>query len=166
MVEDYLKSDPPIKDQDGNGTFLKMRVRVSSITHFNEMDMTFTARFSIQLKWYDWRVTFYNLKDSKENFNHIGLSDLQTLWLPRLIFSNCIYEASLKYDDLSSMICQRKGPSTLSSPDEIEENESFEGDSNPMVYNRTYELELECNFHLEKYPFDYQSCFIDVSKSI
>jgi hypothetical protein len=22
---------------------------------------------------------------------------------------------------------------------------------------------LECNFKLEKYPFDYQSCFIDVS---
>jgi hypothetical protein len=140
-----------------------MKVIVSLINHFDEMDMTFTARFSIQLKWYDWRVTFYNLKLSKDNFNYIGNSDVEKLWLPRLIFSNCVNEAYLKFDDLSSVISKRIGPSTLNSPEEIQENESFEGDSNPLVYNRTYELELECNFQLEKYPFDYQRCSIDVS---
>jgi hypothetical protein len=140
-----------------------MKVIVSSISNFDEMDMTFKARFSLQLKWYDWRVTFFNLKASKDNFNYIGNNDLEKLWLPRLFFSNCVDEAYLQFDSLSSVISQRKGPSTLNSPEEIQENESFEGDSNPLVYNQTYELELECNFKLEKYPFDYQSCFIDVS---
>jgi hypothetical protein len=162
-IDNYLKQDPPIKDRDGNGTSLEMKIIVSSFNHFNEMDMTFTARFSLQLKWYDWRVTFYNLKLSKDNFNYIGNSDVEKLWLPRLIFSNCVNEASLKFDDLSSVISRRRGPPTFNSPEEIQETESFDGDSNPLVYNRTFELELECNFQLEKYPFDYQRCYIDVS---
>jgi hypothetical protein len=126
--------------------------------------MRFIARFSLQLKWYDWRVTFYNLKASNDNFNYVGRDDFNFLWLPRIIFANSVDEASLLFDDLSSMISKRKGPPTLNSHEEIQENECFDGERNPLVYNRTYELELECSFKLEKYPFDYQSCFIDVSK--
>ena len=163
VLNNYLSQDPPIKDRYGNGTSLEMKATVSSISHFDEMDMTFKARFSLQLKWYDWRVTFYNLKASKDNFNFIGKFYLVDLWLPRLTFSNCVDEASLQFDDLSSVISQRKGEATLNSQEEIQENEIFDGDVNPLVYNRTYELDLECNFKLEKYPFDYQSCFINVS---
>ncbi len=162
-MDDYIIQDPPIKDRDGNGTLLEMKVIVSSISNFDEMDMTFTARFSLQLKWYDWRVTFYNLKASKDNFNYVGKAELEKIWLPRLIFSNCVDEAYLQFDDLSSVISKKKGPSILNSPEEIQDNEIFEGHDNPLVYNRTYELVLACNFKLEKYPFDYQSCFIDVS---
>jgi hypothetical protein len=160
---DYFSQDPPIKDRTGNGTLLEMKASVATIGNFDEMNMKFIARFSLQLKWYDWRVTFYNLKASKDNFNYVGKYDLYSLWLPRMIFGNSVNEASLLFDDLSSVISKRKGSPTLNSANEIQETESFEGESNPFVYNRTYELELECIFKLEKYPFDYQTCFIDVS---
>jgi hypothetical protein len=153
-----------MKDRTGNGTLLEMKVSVATIGNFDEINMKFIAKFSLQLQWYDWRVTFYNLKGFQDNFNYIGGFDLYSLWLPRLIFANSVTDAFLKFDGLSSVISKKKGPSTFNSAEEIQENEIFDGDSNPLVYNRTYELELECNFKLEKYPFDYQSCFIDVSK--
>jgi hypothetical protein len=162
-LDNYLSQNPPIKDRLGNGTELKMKIRVFSISNFDEMDMTFKARFSIHLEWNDWRVTFYNLKLSRENYDHIGTSDQQKLWLPRLIFSNSYSEAFIKFDDLSSVIIKRKGKPALNSVSEIHEEEVFDGDSNSFHYNRTYELEFNCNFELQKYPFDRQICHIDVS---
>jgi hypothetical protein len=105
------------------------------------------------------------LKFSKDNFNYFGNSELNDVWLPRMIFANSMDEDSLKFDDLSSVIVQRKGPRTLNSYSELQENELFDGENNPFVYNRTYDLNLSCIFKLENYPFDYQNCFIEVMLS-
>ncbi len=52
----------------------------------------------------------------------------------------------------------------ISKQEEIYEDEIFQGDSNPFVYKRSYELDLECNFGIQNYPFDYEECFIEVRK--
>jgi hypothetical protein len=88
---------------------------------------------------------------------------LNKLWLPTLIFSNSKDENYLKFDTLSSVIVLRSGPSILSMPTEINEDEIYNGEINPFVYNRTYEMVLECNFELQNYPFDHQHCLINVS---
>jgi hypothetical protein len=162
VIDDYLKEDPPVKERNGNGTELFMNITVFSISNFDEIHMTYKARFSLNLRWLDWRVTFHNLKQSRENFNSIGDDDLKKLWLPRLIFSN-FDENNLKFDTLSSVVVKRIGSPTLNLPVEVNEDEMFEGELNPFEYNRTYEMTLECNFVLEKYPFDHQDCHIDVS---
>ena len=64
---------------------------------------------------------------------------------------------------MSSVVVKRIGSPTLNLPVEVNEDEMFEGELNPFEYNRTYEMTLECNFVLEKYPFDHQDCHIDVS---
>ena len=159
---DYIKTDPPIKDRNENGTSVNVTIVITTIGNFVEMDMTFRAKISLRLSWFDWRVNFYNLKFSNENFNYFANSDLKDAWLPRLIFGNSMNADSLKFDDLSSVIVQRKGPRTLNSFTELQENEIFDGEDNPFVYNRTYDLNLSCIFKLENYPFDYQNCFIEV----
>jgi hypothetical protein len=163
VIDDYLKEDPPIKERNENGTGLFMNITVFSISNFDEMHMTYQARFSLNLRWVDWRVTFYNLKQSRVNFNYIIGDDLNKLWLPTLIFSNSKDENYLKFDTLSSVIVLRSGPSILSMPTEINEDEIYNGEINPFVYNRTYEMVLECNFELQNYPFDHQHCLINVS---
>jgi hypothetical protein len=35
-----------------------------------------------------------------------------------------------------------------------------------QVYNRTYDLPFDCDFDLQAYPFDYQTCYMDVSFQI
>jgi hypothetical protein len=163
LIFEYVREDPPIKERNGNGTELYMNITVFSINNFNEMFMTYKAKFSLNLRWLDWRVTFYNLKQSRQNFNYIGEDNLKTLWLPRIIFSNSENEKYLQFDALSSVIVQRIGPPTLSLTTEVNEDETFSGEMNPFVYNRTYEMTLECNFDLQNYPFDFQHCQIIVS---
>jgi len=165
-LKDYIKTDPPIKDRNENGTPVKVSIVITTIGHIVEMDMTFRVKFSVQIIWFDWRVNFNNLKLSKENYNFFANSDLSNVWLPRLIFLNSMDENSLKFDDLSSVIVQRKGPRTLNSYSELQENEIFDGENNPFVYNRTYDMNLSCIFKLENYPFDFQNCFIEVTFTI
>lgn len=83
--------------------------------------------------------------------------------MPRIIFSNSKDEAALKVDDLTSVNVARKGTPQLSPRSHIFEDEVFDGKSNHISYNRTYELQLSCDFDLHKFPFDYQTCYIIVS---
>ena len=128
------------------------------------MQMTYGASFNLKLIWFDWRVLFYNLKSFKENYNYIAKNDLETIWLPRIIFSNSVKQDFLKFDDISSVIVQRKGLPIPNTAEEIHKDETFDGLTNPIVYTRAYDLKFSCDFDLRKYPFDYQNCFIDVSK--
>ncbi len=86
-----------------------MDIQVISIGNFDEMAMTFKARFSLKLTWFDWRVQYFNLKNMTENLNYLSNKDIKDIWLPKLIFSNSIEEIILKFDEISSVIVQRLG---------------------------------------------------------
>jgi len=67
---------------------------------------------------------------------------------------------------LAYSVTEKKSFITLTlDPNEVEENEEFDGSQNPFVFERFYDLSLRCSFEFIKYPFDHQSCFIDVSVS-
>lgn len=85
------------------------------------------------------------------------------IWLPHLIFSNSIKDAHIEFDKLSSVTVRREGTSVPNPTEELFENELYRGMENPLIYKRTYDLDLQCQFQLRVYPFDSQTCFIDVS---
>jgi hypothetical protein len=67
---------------------------------------------------------------------------------------------------LAHSLTKKKSFITLTlDPNELEENEEFKGSENPFVFERFYDLSLRCSFEFFRYPFDHQSCFIDVSVS-
>ncbi len=45
----------------------------------------------------------------------------------------------------------------------LNKDEHFDGEENPFIYSRFYDLTFNCDFQLERYPFDYQRCFIEVT---
>jgi len=47
----YHKEFPPLP-KDGQRTDVTVNVTISSIGSFDEIDMTFTAKFTIHLEWY------------------------------------------------------------------------------------------------------------------
>ena len=55
------------------------------------------------------------------------------------------------------------GPATLTSRSQLSKDELFEGEENPFVYSRYYELTFNCEFQFANYPFDFQKCYIEVS---
>jgi hypothetical protein len=159
----YFSFDPPLTNRTENGASINVSVIISRLGDFQELSMTFKARFVLLLNWFDWRVKFTNLKNSSDNVNWIGKTQQKRIWLPLLIFSNCVQETFLMFDKFSALIIQRKGNPVPNSVNEILENEIFDGTENSFLYNRTYELEFNCGFELHKYPFDYQNCHVDVS---
>jgi hypothetical protein len=53
----------------------------------------------------------------------------------------------------------------LNTADQIQENEIFEGATNPFVYQRYFDLEVRCNYKFYNFPFDQQECQVIVSTS-
>ena len=50
----------------------------------------------------------------------------------------------------------KEGDFTRSSVQEVDETEFFEGNENTLMMTQTYTLKFQCEYHLQKYPFDTQ----------
>jgi hypothetical protein len=48
----------------------------------------------------------------------------------------------------------------------LNNEEYFDGRSNPLVYQRYYEIVLNCEMELQQYPFDNQTCTIGVTNVV
>ena len=88
--------------------------------------------------------------------------DREKLWIPSLVFGNSVTDAVIKNDQLSALIVkQQHKPKTVLESDLIE-NDIFIGSLNPLIFERIYEMKLNCEFELHFYPFDIQKCHIQV----
>ena len=47
--------------------------------------------------------------------------------------------------------------------EEVDEREIFEGLENTLTMEQTYTHQFQCSFELEQYPFDRQTCSIDMT---
>ena len=88
------------------------------------------------------------------------------IWIPQLIFRNSLEDVNIVNDAFSSLLVDKESSGILNSKKEIQENEVYEGEFNPFVYQRIYDLVLKCEFGLAKYPFDWQLCFVQVRHNI
>jgi hypothetical protein len=79
---------------------------------------------------------------------HLSIQDL-----PDLVFK--IYQNS--HEILFKPI---KLTSAINSP---QEDQLFEGSSNPFLFEEYLDLVLRCNFEFSNYPFDLQVCPIEVN---
>ena len=43
---------------------------------------------------------------------------------------------------------------------ELDENQIYEGKSNPLIYLRYFDLNVRCNFEFTYFPFDTQKCTV------
>ena len=154
--------DPPLSDRSSDGTQVNISINLTYVGDFNVMNMVYTARFSLVLTWFEPRIKFYNLKNFSINFNYLNKKELEKIWSPRLIFSNAVSKTGLLLDEFSSVVVLNQEGSKPNSPEELFENEVFKGSGNPLSYQRIYELELQCDFDLNWFPFDYHHCFINV----
>ena len=141
-----------------------VNVSIVYIDKLEESEMSFSIKILVQLKWYDSRVTFDNLKIKLKQGNKVGNNDRNQLWIPKLIFSNSLPEVQVTNDELSLLMVKQESDSKMYDENELQENEFYEGHSNPFIYQRYYDLNLRCNYEFSKYPFDQQNCSIIVSQ--
>jgi hypothetical protein len=113
--------------------------------------------------WNDKRLQFLNLKKQTMQ-NRLQHGELKQLWIPKLIYSNTKNSDNTHAElDKASVTVTRKGNFTRSGLHIIDEIEMFEGSANPIMMHQSYTKTFECQYDLQAFPFDTQTCAIEVA---
>ena len=154
--QSYKKSIPPLLD----GESVELNVSIF-LLHINKIELpsTFDAKIQLVTTWRDYRLKF---KDLKKDFNIIDKETQSEMWIPPLIFSNTDNDEMLVNDRKATMDIIREGNFEHVPVEELHEGKIFKGSENIVRYSREYHFDFQCNYNLLYYPFDTQTCTIDV----
>ena len=92
--------------------------------------------------------------------NALTDTDIGQLWLPLVIYENTDQKESTRlgvdWEWVTRVSVVKEGNYTRSVWDHIDEAEIFEGGENTLTMTQTYTWEFQCQYKLQRYPFDTQ----------
>ena len=127
--------------------------------------MSWSLRFDLGLTWIDDRLYYQNLNE--DQFQNLLSDDIASkIWKPRIVFKNRTKEEQrLEYESVTSDITLiRNGISKeapLSQPDEAR---VFKSSQTEIHWWSVHLKKFRCHFKLHYFPFDQQSCYVQVRK--
>lgn len=139
------------------------------LSEFIEVSFNYHAKFLLTVKWNDHRLQFADLKDVMFK-NLIGSPEKETLWIPPLIFNNSEKNTMVTLDrepgdPVANILVEKRGKPTFAPPSVLDETSFYPGSESLVVYKTEYNMLLSCIYDLVYYPFDTQTCTIEVSKN-
>ena len=85
---------------------------------------------------------------------------IERLWLPLIIYDNTdqkeVTRLGAAWEWMTLVTVSREGNFSRSGVEQVDEAEIFEGAENRLTMNQTYTWEFQCNYVLQRYPFDTQ----------
>ena len=155
-----LKSDTT--EQMDDKIVIDVSADIISILDIDEISSIFQVQFFLHFTWYDSRLIYYNLK-TDTGLNTLSPEEKQQLWIPVLIFDNTENKLSTVVDEDSIITVSKQGNYTLSTMEDVENRQFFQGDENSITLSRFYNIRFICNYEMQWYPFDVQSCTLKLS---
>ena len=152
---------PPVEEGKTKLSVLTS-VSLHTVSDLDPVLATYEAEFTVTLQWKDERLSFNNLQ-AESNMNPIGPTETEKIWFPEFFFDNTKEKVKNIIDDLAVLRVLRNGSGSLSSSEDTENKLIFRGGENWLQYRRFYSQKFHCNFYLNWYPFDYQTCSIDIT---
>ena len=155
----YNKNIPPITSTIPR-VDVNIAITLMKIVEIAERDHSILLQFQISLRWRESeRVTYLNLK-SDVTLNALTDEDVRKLWLPLIIYDNTDQKDRTRLGALweweTAVTVTREGNLTRSGIDEVDEIEKFKGAENTLTMNQTYTEPFQCQYKLNRYPFDSQ----------
>ena len=132
------------------------------LASFDPVTGSYAAEFTLQLRWFDHRLSFNNLRAAPK-INLIQPEQTEAIWFPHFVFDNTDTKKTSVIDTKSSVQVDKAGAGRLSGPQELENKLVYSGSDNSVVYQRYYSLLLDCQYTLHWYPFDTQVCHLDIT---
>ena len=163
MLKDgYNKMVPPVQ-MAPDRTMIPVTVAVSivllKIVEIEEENHAIEFQYEIIMKWRDNRVAYHNLKRDT-SLNALPEVDFKRLWLPLVIYENTDQKVTtrlgMEWEWSTSVTVTKEGNFTRSGLDSLHEIETFKGGENTLTMRQTYTNKFQCNFILNRYPFDTQ----------
>ena len=162
LKDGYNKNIPPIKRSTFGGSLpanVSISIILMKVVEIDESDHSIHLQFQISLQWRENRARFNNLK-IKTSLNALSDDDIQKLWLPLVIYDNTDQKVSTRLGWVNEWITRvtvtREGNGTRAGLEEVDEAEIFEGSQNNLTMTQTYTHEFQCQYKLQRYPFDTQ----------
>ena len=157
--EMYLKDKTPPSKSTTLPVELSSQVWV--ILDIQEVSQFIELQFQLSLTWYDSRLQFYNLKDN-EKMNTLLYEEKQKLWMPVIIFQNTKAQIRSQNDKRTRMMVLKMMNGTFNEDGLLSEDiDIYEGSDNPITLTRVYNIKFLCDFQMQWYPFDTQTCFME-----
>ena len=153
---------PPPHDEASTETEVKVEMNIETIMDISEVNGHFQVQFYLNMKWFDSRLRFKNLKDEID-LNNFLPSENTEIWVPELVFENTEEKPSTITDDRSSIKVNKGGQFK---PSDISENQNiqyFAGSDNQISMSRFYNQRFSCDYQMAWYPFDIQRCDLVMS---
>ena len=162
----YRKQHPPLNVHGNRPLEIEISFDLFMLSEFVEVTFSYKAKFLFTVKWYDHRLQFANLKDSMFK-NLIGSPERETLWIPPLIFNNSERNTMVTMDrepgdPVANILVEKRGNADFAPPMVLDETAFYKGSENLVVYKSEYNLLLTCIYDLGFYPFDTQTCAVEV----
>ena len=131
------------------------------VQDIQEVGQFLELKFRLSLNWKDARVQFYNLKHD-EAMNSLSLDEQLMLWTPTIVFWNTKQQLKSVNDENSFASVSRTGNGTIIDRSVAEDIEVFKGKENAITFSRVYSIKFYCEYQMAWYPFDIQTCLIEM----
>ena len=191
LTKGYNKIVPPYArvgflSEENVPVEIDVSITLLKMVGLDERENTVDLQFEIIMEWRDQRLTYNNLKKNSI-LNAFTDADKENIWLPVLIYANTDQKETTRLGWVNewstSVVVSRDGNFSRqvlkhvlehrtvdtfidrSKVDEVNEREIFKGSENRMIMRQTYTHEFQCVFFLQSYPFDKQTCSIDITSS-
>ncbi|XP_066975374.1 uncharacterized protein [Macrobrachium rosenbergii] len=152
----YDKRIPPPKIDSSTPAQISIDFIIRLIRKFSLLDSNLVVDFLITRSWFDSRVQYKNLHDSK-NLNLIdGIVDV--IWYPDVTLLGA--DQSIATSEILSTTGwgQRLTEPEPDDDKRLDEDVFFSGSGNLLMLERELTVTLMCTFDLTMYPFDSQRC--------
>ena len=164
LEKGYNKRVPPVGTIGGRVKTLKpVEVNVSltlfKVVAMAEEDHSIELQFQISLEWKENRATYYNLK-SQSYRNALSEDEFKRLWLPLVVYVNTdnylTTRLGQEWEWSTDVDVKKEGNFTRSGFEVLDEIYLFKGEENGLIMTQSYTHEFQCEYKLQRYPFDTQ----------
>jgi hypothetical protein len=142
------KSDPlPIKTQ----------ITLLRVDMIDTLTMLVGITVEIKMKWTDSRLQFANLNRNQNN--PVARSIVNQLWIPldKVLYTNSVIGKIYQDDVRRVFVIPISDPIPMGGFEDYDEL-MYAGANNPMEVSQRFRIEYNCEFNLQKFPFDRQKC--------
>ena len=136
-------------------------VSIIDVINIDENKGSIGFRFKLSMEWKDSRVEFLNLRSNRKR-NLLSKNEKHSVWTPSLVFYNTLNDKETELDYYSNLFVRQDGGFIYAEPLVVDETKIFKGSENTIIYERNYMKTFICKFNMEMYPFDTQTCVIDL----
>ena len=149
--ETYKKHLPPSPLVNETKVRVEISIEVINMGGIDEIESSVEFQFILQLKWFEGRMNFLNLRDSGRS--NLETQEMEALWVPKIVFYNTKERSKTLVDEDANMYIERMGSFTVAKNKRL-----FKGSENPLSVSRFYKTDFICDFDMAWYPFDTQKC--------